>query len=259
MLKKSKVGKFVISISLVLGLLIPSMSFADGELGETGKTEEKSFEIGRAFEKFDRKRPEGRFKRPDMEREGKLLEVVEKYSPETLKDWNNAIETRKELHDELIDMKEELKGSKERRKEFIEERKRDMKESYKKANFEEFNKLKEKVNNGEITKEEAWEQLKEIKENHIELAEEKKEELKEKRELWRENLKEKTEQIKAHREEMRTLRSELIEAVEADDSEKVKSILSELLVEFENTNDKLAEKIENFKEKQIEIITNEEI
>ncbi|WP_202709324.1 hypothetical protein [Sporosalibacterium faouarense] len=246
MLKRFRIGRFILCITLILIMTIPTMSFAEEPEENTEK--QSPLETNDKFKAREsiEKREEG------------FLDIIEKYSPETLDDWKEAIETRKELIKEIREMRAEKIDNKKGK--FNDERK-DKIDEFKKLKEEKIQELKEKIDNGKLSEEEAKTEFKEFMENQKSKFKDNREQLSERRnrektDEWKSKRKEKIEKMKAKREEVRETRKKLIEAIESDDSETVSEILGSMLSEFKKTNDLIENKIEEYKNNKIDIITS---
>lgn len=265
MFKKFRIGKMVAVCTLILALVTPMVGFADDTV-EANEPATKPRVLNRNVERS--------IVKPDREKVERFLVVVEKYSPETLSDWEALAEERKGILEDILEVREDIR---ELRGEKVEDRKEIRRENVERIrdNFREeaagFRaELAEKVRNGEMTREEAKAQLTEYAEGRKEMAEAKRDEYKGKVEEWKAEKKAKLEEwkeehqdeidrFKAKREEIMALREELKAAVEADDAEAVKAALNELYPEMQQVNNFLANRLEWLQEKYDQISTMEDI
>lgn len=149
--------------------------------------------------------------------------LAEKYTPEDLEEWQETIEERQSLMEEVKSLHLKEEGI-EQRKELLEERK------------EALNELREKVQSGEITKDEAREIIKEWRQNRNDNIQDKKDEIRER--------------FTPHIEEEKALREEFRNAVQAEDDEAIAAVLPKLLTHFQEENEKLQEFIEKMEENE---------
>jgi len=146
------------------------------------------------------------FNNPNKEKKLSILKIVEKYSPQTLEDWKQVLKERIELKKRLIGYKKEIIDSK---------------KSFNKK-YEFIKDLKAKVENQEMSKEEAKKRIKEYK---VKCKGTKKYHL------------------NKYNSELYTLKRDLYKAVSEKDEEKVKAILDKLYVKYQEANKGLREKI----------------
>lgn len=265
MFKISKMGKLVITCTLIMALVMPIVGFADDQL-QLNESADK-------FEMLNRNMERG-INNPDRKNAAKVLNVVEEYSPETLSDWEALTEERKTLLEDIHELKKdirELRAEKsDQRKENNRARFGEIKENSKAERNTLRTELAEKVRSGEITMEEAKAQLKEFGEIQRETGQAKKEEIKRKiedwktekkaeLEEWKEEHQDEIDKIKDHRSQVLTLKDELKLAVEADDAETVKALLNELYIKIQEGNSFLASRLELLREKYDIISTMKDV
>ncbi len=222
MIKNSKLLKGIVTTSMVISLLVPSSVFADSTT-DVSSTEDISQDYNSRFERVrnnfstfnsNYKERRSQFKTNVQSRavraHAKLLKVIEKYDSENMEQWESLFEEQKLLWNELKDLHKE---NREDIKENIVEKKEEVR-AYRKD-------LAQKVNSGEMTKEEAVEEFK----NHTGNI---KENLKNKKEKWKTNFELKKEALKVRRDEGKELRAELVEAIKAENVEEINRILDEV-------------------------------
>ncbi|PLR67051.1 hypothetical protein [Bacillus sp. UMB0893] len=171
-----------------LALVIPTTALANAEKMQTYEQT--------MSEKQNEMKQEWAEKR--AERKQKLLQLVSQYSPETKQEWENAFSEREELMKQLD--KSDLK---EKRHELRAKRKQEIAE------------FKEKVKNGEITKEQMREKIESFKGNKRE-----------------------------HREGRSEMREQWKEAIEKNDKVKIQQLLDGKLTRFKEHNQKLKQFIQ---------------
>ncbi len=265
MFKIGKIGKLVIACALIMALVMPIVGFADNQL-QLNEPANKSQMLKRNMERG--------IVNPERKDVTKLLEVVEEYSPETLSDWEALAEERKTVLEDIHELKKDIRELREERSDKRKENNRGRFEEIKENSKTERNTLRtelaEKVRNDEITMEEAKAQLKEFIEAQKETGQAKKEEIKgkieewkieKKAELeeWKEEHQDEIDKIKNHRSQVATLKEELKLAVEADDAETVKALLSELYPKIQEGNNFLVSRLELLREKYDIISTIEDV
>jgi hypothetical protein len=159
----------------------------------------------------------------DEQQEQELLELVEKYAPESKEEWQQTIDERQALLKELRELnpKDFLK---EKRDEIIKEREAKLDE------------LLDQLVSGEITKEEFKEKLKEAWNNR-----------KEHLQQWKD---EKLPIAKEVVEKERELHQQFREAVESEDKEALAELLPKFLEHLKAENERLAQMIEKMKQNQ---------
>jgi hypothetical protein len=212
-----------IPVALATMVAIPTAAFA----AEKGGTED--VQVPEKVESFIEATPilnGGHFIKHlgmDEQQEQKLLELVEKYAPESKEEWQQTIDERQALLKELRELnpKEMLK---EKRDEIIKEREAKLDE------------LLDQLVSGEITKEEFKEKLKEAWDNRKELLQQ-----------WKD---EKLPIAKEVVEKERELHQQFRKAVESEDAEALAKLLPKFLEHLKAENERLAQMIENMKQNQ---------
>jgi CRISPR/Cas system-associated endonuclease Cas1 len=127
-------------LAIVLTLALPVLAFAQTDEDSATEQNNKTKVTDVIKKKWDHKRDHIKL---GVHKAMYFQLLAEKYTEDQLADWEEVLEERKNLMEQL----KELKASK----------KEEMKSTYK----EEMNKLREKVKSGELTKEEAHAKMKE--------------------------------------------------------------------------------------------------
>lgn len=211
MIKKIKLFKVLILMCLILTLLTPVISFSDNST-TSQKYKNTKFTINNNFQ--------ANYNDGKKYSHSKLLEIVKKYSPETLNNWEKVLQKNNKLRKELF------KLYKQRRKLI------DSNRSLRKAKKIEFIKnLKEQVKNNEITKEEAKEKIKQYRCQYK--INDKKSSRKNKQKL-----------------ELYKTRKALMQAVKENDANEVKSLLDKLYINYKNLNTDLNNRINKIKKEK---------
>lgn len=135
--------------------------------------------------------------------------LAEKYSPDSVEDWERAIEERKNVTEEWQTLAQDMK-----------EQRNSEASSSARAEW------KEKLENGEMTREEWKKYLQERNEKREEMAETR-------RETLRKSIESNKPWMKA-----------LAEAIESEDEEKIQAQLAQLLEQYEQTTANMKERLE---------------
>jgi len=218
-------------IALVLGLILPAGAYAANSAREfaAGSPE---FRAGRGqFANIHRgfSAPDMMGARPGCDWFGNrgtiqgvhcqnyLLLLAEKYTPESLSQWQDTLVQRTAITEEF----KQLRSS----DEFEQKR-----TAWRDSNWEKAQEIRDKVQNGEITREEAAALLKEWRTQN--------------QPDWKEAA---PEDIKQDLEARQELRNEFTQAVKSGDNEKIKAVLPKLLAEYKAANQSLAAQLEELK------------
>ncbi|MBF7082912.1 hypothetical protein IT084_07985 [Desulfallas sp. Bu1-1] len=231
----------VLSTALALSVLVPSAAFAAGTVTGAGEVPAKKG--------FAHHQPFNEEKRQEMDNQ--LLDLVGKYTPESLVDWKNALAERDQL---VNDLKEKRPVDKQR-PELSSELK------------EKLQSIREDVQNGKLTPEQAREELKNlgiekfrsqpgIPGDEVGQRPELSAELKEKLQSIREDVQNGKLTPEQAKEEMQklglkgkpgifgdNLMVQLKEAVDANDETKIKELLPQLLEQMVERNQALADRL----------------
>lgn len=231
----------VLSTALALSVLVPSAAFAAGTVTGAGEVPAKKG--------FAHHQPFNEEKRQEMDNQ--LLDLVGKYTPESLAEWKNVLAERDQL---MNDLKEKRPVDKQR-PELSSELK------------EKLQSIREDVQNGKLTPEQAREELKNlgiekfrgqpgIPGDEVGQRPELSAELKEKLQSIREDVQNGKLTPEQAKEEMQklglkgkpgifgdNLMVQLKEAVDANDETKIKELLPQLLEQMVERNQALADRL----------------
>lgn len=219
-----------VSALLALSVLVPTAAFATDAVTGAGDVPVKKGFAHHGFFNEEKR----------QELNNKLLDLVTKYTPESLEDWKNALAKHEQLMKEL----KEKRPHDKQRPQLSNEAKDKIKAIY------------EDVKSGKLTREQAREQLKNL---GIEKFRDKPElpaELKEKLKAINENVKNGKLTPEQAREEMKklgfngrkgfdqnNLRGQFRQAVEANDETKIKELLPRMLEQLKEKNQALSNKL----------------
>lgn len=224
-----------VSTLLALAVLAPSAAFAtDAVNSKVGLTGYKGFAHHQPFNQ-----------EKQQELNDKLIELVTKYTPDSLAEWQSALAKQDQLREEMKDKR----PVNEQRPELSDEVKDKVKA------------IREDVKNGKITKEQAQEQLQSL---GLEKFRDKKgfkgqpqlsDEAKQKLQAIQEDVKSGKLTKEQAKEEMRELHPDLKkdaknnpmaqfhEAVAANDETKIKELLPQMLEQLKEKNQQLSNKL----------------
>jgi hypothetical protein len=187
---------------LVLTLALPVMAFAQTGDDESATTHDKQAKISEVVKKkFHHKRDHLKF---GVHKQMYMQLLAEKYTPGQEEEWDAVFTERKELMQQLKELKES--------------KKEEMKAAFK----EEMEKLRAKIESGELTEQEAKQQVKAAMKEKFQHA-------KEKHQEFHKNNKE--------------LMKQFNEAIAAEDEVKIADILPKMLEVFKGQNERLKEVI----------------
>ncbi|BES64012.1 hypothetical protein SANA_04510 [Gottschalkiaceae bacterium SANA] len=212
--------KWIVAV-LVGGLIAgsASMAFAD----ETAPMGEKKFDLGRAnIERTNREKG-----KPGQTAE-RLEQLFKDYLPGELGAFESKLEDGKELKEDIKELREELR---EVHEEAFEASRVDGKALAKE--------WREKVKNGEATREEAGQAMKEWRQENFD-------EILGVDSTMRASLNSIQEQLKAKREEGKKIREELKVAITAADEDAIAELLQDILDEMDTRTDLHEQRYELF-------------
>jgi len=218
-----------LSTALVLSVLAPTASFA----ADAGTATKDFFPVKKAFAHHQPFNGEQRQVAKD-----KMLELVSKYTPESLEEWKNALAEREQL---VAELKENAPVQKQRPQLPGEVK-------------EKVTAIREDVKNGNMTREQAREELKNLGLDKLPPHMPKPQlpgEIKEKVTAIREDVKNGNMTREQAREELRNLgidggrylMGDFRKAVEANDEAKIKELLPQLLEQLKERNEILSARL----------------
>jgi len=211
MIKKTKLSKILIFICLIIAFLTPVISFSDNSFkNQKPNNTNLTLNNNLQWKCYDKK------KHFDSE----LLQIVKKYSPETLDNWEKVLQENRNLRKDLFKL--------------YKNRKKVM-DSYESSRKEEkikfLKRLRKQVENNEITKEEAKEKIKQY------------------RCQYKTNEK-KSNRSNKHKLELYKTKKKLMQAVKKNDVNQIKNSLNKLYIDYKNLNSDLNNRIDKMKKEK---------